>query len=197
MAAANYRSDMSDPPAEETQTESGARSDPDFETAADRRPLLLLDVDGVINDLNAHLMLALLGGEDSDAAEQLGIELVRSHGHTLAVPEYMPELIRELTSRAETWWCTTWRERANDELATHLSVEAFPVIDPNGGENEGHDWKAKHVRPLVEAAQEAGRAVVWIEDFNGDLPDLEGVVFVDTGERGVLRWADLPLDVFD
>ena len=192
-----YRSDMSDPLEEEAEAESVVGSGLEFGPDLDRKPLLLLDVDGVINDLNAHLMLGLLGGEDPDAAAKLGIELVRSHGHTLAVPVYMPELIRELTSRAETWWCTTWRDRANDELAAHLSVEAFPVIDPDGSENEGRDWKARHVRPLVEAAQEAGRSVVWIEDFNGDLPDLEGVVFVDTGERGVLRWADLPLDVFD
>ena len=161
------------------------------------KPLVYLDVDGVINDLNAHLMLGLLGGEDPDAAGQLGIELVRSHGFTLAVPIYMPELIRELTSRAETWWCTTWRDWANDELAAHLGVGPFPVIDPDGSDRSGRDWKPEKVGRLVESALAQGRAVVWIEDFNGDLPDLTGVIFVDTGERGVLTWADLPLDVFD
>jgi hypothetical protein len=58
-------------------------------------------------------------------------------------------------------------------------------------------WKAEAARPLVEAAVAAGRAVVWIEDFEGDVPGLEGVTYVDTGERGVLRWSDVPLDVFE
>jgi hypothetical protein len=57
-------------------------------------------------------------------------------------------------------------------------------------------WKAKAARPLVEEALAAGRPVVWIEDFNGELPDLADVTYVDTGERGVLRWADVPLEVF-
>ena len=176
---------------------TAAMATPEPSDPAAKLPLLLLDVDGVINDLNAHMMLGLLGDESTNGADQLGVELVRSHGFTLAVPLYMPELIRELTARAETWWCTTWRDRANDELARHLGVGPFPAIDPDGSDRSSRDWKLEKVRRLVEAALAQRRAVVWIEDFNGDLPDLEGVIFVDTGERGVLTWADLPLGVFD
>ena len=58
------------------------------------------------------------------------------------------------------------------------------------------EWKIESCRDLVEDAVGAGRPVVWIEDFNGELPDLHGVTYVDTGERGVLRWSDIPLDVY-
>jgi hypothetical protein len=49
---------------------------------------------------------------------------------------------------------------------------------------------------LIEEALGAGRHVVWIEDFNGMLPEIEGVTYVDTGEHGVLRWSDVPLEVY-
>ena len=164
-------------------------------TAESDRPLLLLDVDGVINDLEAKMMIRTLGEGGRDRAEQLGVEMIRSHGYWLAIPTYMSELIGALTARSETWWCTTWRERANDELAAHLGVGPFPVID-DGMRSQDAAWKAAAARPLVEDARAAGRAVVWIEDFCGRLPDLAGVTYVDTGERGVLRWSDVPLDVF-
>ena len=159
------------------------------------KPLLLLDVDGVINDLEAVMMLRMLKGDRADRAAQLRVEAVESYGRHLAVPLYMPELISELTSRSETWWCTTWRERANDEIAAHLGVGPFPALDPEG-HAVGLEWKVQHARPLVAGATAQDRHVVWVEDFNGDLPDLAGVTYVDTGERGVLRWSDVPVDVF-
>ena len=164
-------------------------------TAEPDAPLLLLDVDGVINDLEAKMMIRMLGEGGRDRASQLGVEMIRSYGYWLAIPTYMPELIGALTARSETWWCTTWRERANDELVAHLGVGPFPVID-DGMRSQDAAWKAEAARPLVEEALAAGRPVVWIEDFNGELPDLADVTYVDTGERGVLRWSDVPLDVF-
>lgn len=158
------------------------------------KPLLLLDVDGVINDLEAVMMVRMLD-EPRARAEQLGVEVIESHGHWLAIPGYMPELIQELAARSETWWCTTWRLRANDEIAAHLGVGPFPAID-DGLETLGLEWKIESSRELVSAAVAVGRDVVWIEDFNGELPGLSGVTYVDTGERGVLRWADVPLDVY-
>ena len=140
-------------------------------------------------------MLRVLRREAPDRAEQLGVEMIGSGIHRAAVPLYMPELIKELTSGAETWWCTTWRDVANRELAAHLGVGRFPAIDPDGDSRLGHEWKIEHVRPLAEAAIGQGRSVVWIEDFDGDLPDIDGIVYIDTGERGVLQRSDVPLDV--
>jgi hypothetical protein len=147
------------------------------------QPLLLLDVDGVVNDLEAVMMLRVLRRGASDLAEQLGVDMLRSHGHWLAVPYSMPEWIRELTSRFETWWCTTRRELVNDDLAAHRGVGPFPVLDPGGGAI-GFEREAQHARPRVSPARAERRPIAWIEDFEGRLPDLDGVTYVDTGGRG-------------
>jgi hypothetical protein len=141
-------------------------------TTDNPNPLILLDIDGVINDLNA------LGGLDRD----WGIDQVYSHGHMVHIPDYMGWLIRQLTDVAEVHWCTTWRHRANDEIAEHLGIEQLPVVD-DGTRSRFVDWKAAAAHDLAEAAIKAGRKVLWIEDFYGHLPIDEmpkGVEFVDT-----------------
>jgi hypothetical protein len=141
-------------------------------TTDNPNPLILLDIDGVINDLNA------LSGLDRD----WGIDQVYSHGHTVHIPHYMGWLIRQLTDVAEVHWCTTWRDRANDEIAEHLGIDQLPVVD-DGTRSRFVDWKAAAAHDLAEAALGAGRRVLWIEDFYGHLPIDEmpkGVEFVDT-----------------
>jgi hypothetical protein len=136
------------------------------------RPLVLVDVDGVVNDLG------FLQGERRPWATRL----LRSHGFVVAVPAYMPELMQHLTRVAEVSWCTTWRHRANDEIAGHLGVGPLPVVD-DGTNDRYVGWKAAAARPMAEAALAVGRRVYWIEDFAGDMPRSEmpdGVVFIDT-----------------
>jgi hypothetical protein len=156
------------------------------------RPLVLLDVDGVIND--TEMLVAVRMATDREArAEQLGIDIVVSHGHHVAIPKYMPELVQALVAECEVWWCTTWRSYANDEIAAHLGIGTLPFVD-DGTRSAGVEWKAAAAVPTIEAAQTEGRPVVWIEDFNGDFPEVDGVVFIDTGPWGVLRWTDLEVD---
>ena len=152
-------------------------------------PLVLLDVDGVINDVEA--MLALYLEDDPEgAADNWVVDVVESDGMKLAIPRHMGELVRALTAETEVWWCTTWRQRANNDIATHLDIEALPVID-DGGEKRTTEWKTDAARGLVAEALAAGRLVVWIEDFGAHRPDLEGVIYVDTTDYGHLRWSDL------
>ncbi len=152
------------------------------------RPLILLDVDGVVNDLGAARGLA----------RPWACHVVSSHGFDLYVPDYMPALVRHLAHLAEVWWCTTWRHRANDELAAHLGVGPFPVVDA-GTDSPLVEWKPAAARPLVAAALAAARRVFWIEDFYGLAPADElpaGVVYVDTAPtlhtEAVLRPEHLP-----
>ena len=145
------------------------------------RPLLLLNIDGVINDLGAVMKVRPLGDGAEAKAKHLGVDLIRSHGFWVAIPDSMPSLIQELTAQCETYWCTTWRGNANDEIAQHLGVGPFPVVDDCAKRTE-----------MIDDAVDAGRPVVWIQDFKGQLPELDGVTFVDTGEQGVLRWSDIP-----
>jgi len=138
------------------------------------RPLILLDVDGVINDIE-------YVGLGTDAWETHSFQ---SHGYTLLVPSYMPELIRTLCRVAEVRWCTTWRHRANDEIAEFLGIEKLEVID-DGTNCRYVDWKAAAAHEVAAEALNRGRRVLWIEDFYGQLPTQEmptGTEYVDTTE---------------
>jgi HAD domain in Swiss Army Knife RNA repair proteins len=151
-------------------------------------PLVLLDVDGVINYFDA--VLAVRMADDPAAmADEWDVDMLESHGLQVAIPRYMGELVRALDAEAELWWCTTWRHRANDEIATHLGIEA-PVID-DGTDNPTIWWKEEAAREVVEQAVAAGRTVAWIEDFCGETPGLDGVIYIDTTAPGHLRWSDL------
>ena len=156
----------------------------------DQRPLVLLDVDGVINDLGS------LYGQ----GRAWPIHRVRSGGYTLHIPEYMAQLVRSLAATAEVWWCTTWRDRANDELATFLEIGPFPVVD-DGSWRRSVDWKPSAAYSIAREALDSGRRVFWIEDFYGDIPTAEmpqGVVFIDTAtdtQHPVLTDAMLPAEL--
>lgn len=136
-----------------------------------QRPLVLLDVDGVINDLKC------LWGDVPD-----DYDVIRSNGYKVYVPPYMPALVQWLCEVAEVHWCTTWRDRANQEIARHLGIGPLLVVD-DGTTDRRVDWKAAAAHDLVAAALAAGRRVVWIEDFYDDAPIgamPAGVEFVDT-----------------
>lgn len=136
------------------------------------KPLVLLDVDGVINALNR--------------------EVSRTHemmGYPIRIPVHMPGLIRHLTEVAEVHWCTTWREEANKHLAPVLGIEPLPVVT-DGTDDRFVGWKWHAAIPVVDAALEARRKVCWIEDFEGSHSfRSEGrwryVDFVDTTRQGL------------
>ena len=137
------------------------------------RPLVLLDVDGVVNDLK---------GLRRGNADSTTHTTVISNGFRVVVPDYMPVLIQWLCSVAEVHWCTTWRHRANDEIAAHLGIAALPVVD-DGTDDRHVGWKAAAARDLAAAALAEGRRVLWIEDFYDEPPFDEmpvGVEFLDT-----------------
>lgn len=144
----------------------------------DDRPLVLLDVDGVINDLRSQAELPVTHR----------ITEVRAGRFVLHVPEYMPALIRTLVDTAEVLWCTTWEHDANLHVAPILGIDPLEVIelDPVTGRKPGV------ARPHLWRAHGARRRTVWIEDFDkpprGMPPD---TILIDTTPNGVLRPEDL------
>ena len=136
------------------------------------RPLVLLDVDGVINDL----------GHLAGHSRPWETRVFEANGFRIHIPDYMPHLIQTIAEITEIHWCTTWRDRANSEIAPALGVGPFPVID-DGTDAMYPDWKAAAAYDLVSKAIGDARSVIWIEDFYGDVPtDLmpAGVEYVDT-----------------
>jgi len=118
--------------------------------AADR-PVLLLDVDGVLvvylpvlNDAGATY---LEDGEVWGYETQLNLE---------AAP-----LIAELAERFDLAWNTRWGESANRALSPALGIGQLPVLDL--GDRECRFTKVPAVRAFAGT-----RAVAWIDDELGD-----------------------------
>jgi len=154
------------------------------------RPLVLLDVDGVLHDRRARDRIRI--SDDPEAlAVTLGVHWASAGGIRFAIPYAVTSLILRLVQITEVWWCTTWGDRANEYLAPVIGIEALPVVGA-GTRGIGLSWKVEQARQLIEAAVASGRRVIWIEDFDGAFPDLPQVEFVDTAATGLVSEDDLP-----
>lgn len=145
----------------------------------DLKPLVLLDVDGVINDLTSLYSEHTQYGVPKP---DYPIIRVKSAGHIVHIPEYMPELIQRMNDACEIQWLTTWRERANGEITDTLGIGHLGVVT-DGGNERVTSWKPAAATPVALEALEAGREVWWIEDFYGAIPYSKmprGVRFIDT-----------------
>jgi len=152
------------------------------------RPLVLLDVDGVINDA------ASIGGTPRPWMEhRLAIG-----GTPVRIPLHVPPLIQHFDLFADIVWCTTWMQSAN-QLVDVLGAGPFPAIVPESDVVDCH-WKARAARPHAQLALDAGRRVLWIEDFAWAFPtDLmpADTEYIDTAALGeyVLLPEHLPPDL--
>jgi HAD domain in Swiss Army Knife RNA repair proteins len=119
------------------------------------KPLLLIDVDGVIS----------LFGFDHAAPPQGGrFMLVDGIAHFLSVTA--GEHLRRLETAFELAWCTGWEEKANDYLPLALGLDGplpHVVFDPADRPVHAH-WKLGAIDLHVEPS----RPVAWIDDAHDD-----------------------------
>lgn len=117
--------------------------------AALDRPLLLVDVDGVLALFN------LVAGE-----EPVGVwHMIEGFPYYLATGT--AELLHELTEHFELVWCTGWEDRANDHLPRLLGTPGpLPVIKfaRNPGRTNAH-WKLDEITAFA-----GDRPAAWIDD---------------------------------
>lgn len=114
---------------------------------ASHRPLLLLDVDGVLNPFAAaacppgYTEHELFPGEDL-------VRVSAEHGRWL----------RELAAVFELTWATAWGAEANRLLAPLLGLPDLPVISfPPAPFHPGYK-----LHPIITYAE--GRPLIWIDD---------------------------------
>jgi len=156
-------------------------------------PLVLLDVDGVLN--------ALARPPDVRAWQdwQLGQAVADGRSWPIAWSPSVVDAVRGWRDRADVQWLTTWGHNANDSLRQLLDLPELPVagthqdgpvpqdLVPQGepdaapqahasiapaapDELTGRWWKFDVVRHLVRT--QPGRRLVWVDD---DL-DVDGPV---------------------
>lgn len=147
-------------------------------------PLLLLDVDGVLNALGRPL-------PDTWPTWRTGTAVALGRPYVIA---YSPDAVRRLlalheTGAAEVQWLTTWGHAANTSLRRLLSMPELAVAATFGAEAPtaggaaladvtpaapdaltGRWWKFDAVRQLL--ATWPGRRLVWLDDDLAGEPDI-------------------------
>ena len=81
------------------------------------KPLLLLDVDGVLFPFR-------------NASPPPGYLLVESAESTVWIKASHGEALRNLSSLFELVWATTWEHKANQIIGPALGLDQLPVIEP-------------------------------------------------------------------
>ena len=120
------------------------------------KPLILLDVDGVLN------ALALQPGpawERHTCQSWNGTYRVRLN------PAHGPMLLNlAAETGAELVWATTWTSDANKQIGPKIGLPELPVIDVLSGEDE--PWVNAKVPPVADYVN--GRPFVWLDDDLND-----------------------------
>ncbi len=118
------------------------------------RPILLIDVDGVIS----------LFGFDHAAPPAGRYQLVDGIAHYLSGTA--GHYLRQLRTAYELAWCTGWEEKANDYLPLALGLDGpLPHVEfePDGRPADAH-WKLGGIDRHVDPS----RPVAWIDDAHDD-----------------------------
>ena len=118
------------------------------------RPLLLIDVDGVIS----------LFGFDHAAPPAGRYQLVDGITHFLSAAA--GRHLRRLAGEFELAWCTGWEEKANEYLPLALGLPGplpHVVFDPSARPTHAH-WKLGGIDRHVAAA----RPLAWIDDAHDE-----------------------------
>lgn len=118
------------------------------------RPLLLVDVDGVIS----------LFGFDHAAPPSGRFQLVDGVAHFLSARAGTH--LRRLAEAFELAWCTGWEEKANEYLPLALEIHGplpHVVFDPATRPPAAH-WKLDGIDRHVEPA----RPLAWLDDAHDE-----------------------------
>jgi hypothetical protein len=117
------------------------------------RPLLLLDVDGVLNPMGRPAPPDYRSHRCTIDGEVYTVQLNPAHGRLL--------LDLAASTGAELVWATTWEQHANDWIAPRIGLPALPVIamSPHVTCEHGEMFKTPHV-----AAYVGRRPFVWFDD---------------------------------
>jgi len=114
----------------------------------DARPLLAVDIDGVVS----------LFGFDEHGDPPGEYHLVDGMLHCISLPA--GERLRRLAETYELFWASGWEDRANDHLPLILGLPPLPYLTFDGRARFGTaHWK---LEALTEHARE--RPLAWIDD---------------------------------
>jgi hypothetical protein len=113
------------------------------------RPLLAVDVDGVIS---------LFGFDEPPERDVARFELIDGVVHCISL--VAGERLRRLNQHFDLVWATGWEDKANDYLPNLLGLPELPFLTFDGAARFGSaHWK---LGPLDSYGED--RALAWIDD---------------------------------
>jgi len=139
------------------------------------RPLVLIDVMGVVSDATTRTV----GDDASDETDDDALE----------IPSYMPALVRHLVEMADVRWSTPLDDELRAELTACLGVGPIPSIEP-----DDYGMTEPAARELLWKAASAGRATYRIENVSSEIPSRlpDSTVLINIAPDKVLRPDHLP-----
>ena len=152
------------------------------------KPVLLLDIDGVIS----------LFGFDPDMRPEGSWHLIEGIGHFLS--SAAPRHLQVLDEWFETTWCSGWEEKADEHLPALIGLARYPHLSfaQNPGRARAH-WKLEAIDAHV-----GDRPAAWVDDALDEeceawaaarpAPTLllrtnPAAGLTDDGVRELVRWA--------
>lgn len=122
------------------------------------KPLLLVDIDGVLNCFG-NLGASLVSFEQEFQAAAPGSE----RQFTIRVPMGTLEHLQRLESVFEPVWCSTWEGAAHAEIGARIGINEWPHIAfDNVRQPEGQGPFTWKLETVIKAAGE--RPLAWIDD---------------------------------
>lgn len=124
-------------------------------------PLLLVDVDGVLNAVVG----SPFGIRDDQASSGLFEAEFVACNFPIRVPAGTRERIGTLQRMFDCVWATTWEDRARSDLAPVLGFGAdWPVIRFTDDLPYSGTWKLPAVQRFAELPENCSRSLAWIDD---------------------------------
>jgi hypothetical protein len=153
----------------------------------DERPVLLLDIDGVLNLFpQPRTMAERVKGTAPEMREhevhRVRLDDYQTVPYMIRIPSDLPSLIAQLSEHFDIHWYTMWNESANRVFAPLAGVPTFPHFECDwvAGREEfeaarSPEWMRKHIwiakTPLIPGYV-GSRPFLWVDDDSNEVDTL-------------------------
>jgi HAD domain in Swiss Army Knife RNA repair proteins len=122
-------------------------------------PVLLVDVDGVLNALSRSPQ------RRAESPSKLFELEFTARGFPICVPIGTRERMATLETLFDCVWATSWEDKATTHLAPEFGFGArWPVIRFHDDFPDAGTWKLPGVRRFAERPEHVSRPLAWIDD---------------------------------